>query len=115
MSGASPFGASGAGNGGHRSGGLSGGAVFSFWIRKFRPDAFPSFLAQHLSPDFTTRLVFKTTRLGGIHIPTPSQALIQVLLVYANQFGDFPAALWGDLFAHGRHLSDSLATSQAVR
>jgi len=72
------------------------------------PDALPRFLADHLASDGAIRFGLHPARLGGPHIAPPGQALIQVLLVDCQLFGQSAALGGGELFAHARKSSTRL-------
>jgi hypothetical protein len=84
-------------------------------LAKLGPDASPRFLAKHLSREQAVTLSLYSTGLCRIHVPAPGDALVQVLLMYADLLGNLSALFGGKLCAHSQHLSDSLDALQATR
>ena len=85
---------------GHLCGCLGGGQL--------GPDSLPGLLADHLASDGAIRFSLHPARLGWPHIAPSGQALIQVLLVDGQLFGQSPPLGGGELFAHARKSSVTL-------
>lgn len=80
---------------------LGGGRTDS----QLRPDTGPSLLAKHLSGDETIRLLLHAARFCWIHIAAACEALVQVLLMYADLYGHVAALFGGKLCAHARTIA----------
>lgn len=91
---------------------LRGQLLFTGWFCQFWPNAKPCTLAEHLPRDYAAGFVFNAPRLNGIHVPATSEALIEVLLVYAYLFGQRAPRFGGYLWAHPPEYSDSLEESK---
>lgn len=72
------------------------------WLCKVGPDSGPRFLAEHLPREHTSTFLLDAPCFGRVHVPPASEALIEVLLMYADLRGYFAALLGGKLCAHRR-------------
>lgn len=82
---------------------------------EFRPDAEPRFLAEAPALQLTASGILYTPSLRGVHVSTPGEALVEVLLADARD-GCEPAARFGRcLVAHASNSSESLENNQANR
>ena len=83
-------------------------------IDKLGPDAAPRGLTQVPPHQFAVDLILDAPCFRRVHVPSACQALVEVLLVHADLFGDATALGGQDLLGHGSHHSDSLAESKRI-
>jgi hypothetical protein len=76
--------------------------------REFGPDRAVGFLAKHLPLELAARSYLCPHRSAGVHLASPRQALVEVLLIHANELGELLSFGWSN-FAHSIQSSGWLA------